>query len=56
MIILGDSGVGKTNLLLSIVGEMLKTDNLKTVGIDFKIKTLQIEDKLIKFQIWDTAG
>ena len=27
-----------------------------TFGIDFKIKTLQIEDKLIKFQIWDTAG
>ena len=54
--ILGDSGVDKTNLLLSIVGEMLKTDNLKTVGIDFKIKTLQIEDKLIKFQIWDTPG
>ena len=56
VIILGDSGVGKTNLLLSIVGEMLKTDNLSTMGIDYKIKTLQIEDKLIKFQIWDTAG
>jgi len=40
VIILGDSGVRKTNLLLSIVGEMLKTDNLKTIGIDYKIKTL----------------
>ena len=29
---------------------------MATLGVDFKIKTLQIEDKLIKFQIWDTAG
>ena len=29
---------------------------MATLGVDFKIKTLKIEDKLIKFQIWDTAG
>ena len=48
MIILGDSGVEKTKLILRFVGEMYKTDHIVKVGIDFKIKTLQIEDKLIK--------
>ena len=49
VIIVGDSGVGKTNILLRFAEKKFKTDHMATLGVDFKIKTLKIEDKLIKF-------
>ena len=65
LLVIGDSGVGKTNLLLRFVGENFVKTHLTTLGnlifyfwlgIDFKIKVIDIEGKKIKLQIWDTAG
>lgn len=56
LIIIGDSGVGKTNLILSFVGERFKESYVATIGVDFKARTLEMEGKRVKLQIWDTAG
>jgi small GTP-binding protein len=56
MIIIGDSGVGKTNLILSFVGDPFKDNYVATIGVDFKAKTINVDDKKVKLQIWDTAG
>ena len=56
LIIIGDSGVGKTNILLKFCDGEFKLNYVATIGVDFKIKTIQVDDKRIKLQIWDTAG
>ena len=48
--------MGKTNLLLSFVGEPFKDNYVATIGVDFKAKSINIDDKKVKLQIWDTAG
>jgi Ras-related protein Rab-8A len=55
-VIIGDSGVGKTNILLRFCDNTFKPSYASTIGIDFKIKTIQVEECKIKLQIWDTAG
>ena len=55
-IIIGDSGVGKTNLLLRYVGESFSENYIATLGIDFKMKNIIYNDLKIALQIWDTAG
>mmetsp|Transcript_11571 Transcript_11571/g.18415 ORF Transcript_11571/g.18415 Transcript_11571/m.18415 type:complete len:211 (+) Transcript_11571:80-712(+) len=56
ILLLGNSGVGKSNLLLRYVDDVYKEDLGATIGVDFKIHTRMIDDKVMKFQIWDTAG
>ena len=56
LIIIGDTGVGKTNIILSFVGEHFRDNYVATIGVDFKAKNLDVEGKKIKLQIWDTAG
>lgn len=56
VIIVGDSGVGKTNLLTYFCEGVFKDSYVATIGVDFKIKMLTVDDKRIKLQIWDTAG
>lgn len=56
VIIVGDSGIGKTNLLTYFCEGLFKESYVATIGVDFKIKMLQVDDKKIKLQIWDTAG
>ena len=56
VIIIGDSAVGKTNILLRYSDDKYKPTHSATLGVDFKIKTIKIDDKKIKMQIWDTAG
>jgi len=53
---IGDSGVGKSCLLLRFSDDSFTTSFITTIGIDFKIKTIEIDGKRIKLQIWDTAG
>jgi len=56
-IIIGDSSVGKSSLLLKFVEKRFKTDHDITIGVEFGVKITELKDKsLIKLQIWDTAG
>ena len=55
IIIIGDSNVGKTQILNSYLKEF-KKDVKSTVGTEFEHKYVYIENKVIKFQFWDTAG
>jgi len=56
IVIIGDSGVGKTNILLRFCDNDFKISYSTTIGVDFKIKIINIEGCKIKLQIWDTAG
>ena len=56
VLLIGNSGVGKSSLFLRFVDDIWEDSFVPTIGVDFKVKTLSIEDKKIKLQIWDTAG
>lgn len=56
VIILGDSGVGKTSLMNQYVQKKFTKEYKATIGADFLTKEIQIDDKLVTMQIWDTAG
>ena len=56
LLIIGESGVGKTCLLLRFTDDSFISNHLTTIGIDFKIKIINLDNKLIKLQIWDTTG
>ncbi|WBY58514.1 ras-related protein Rab-1B [Plasmodium yoelii yoelii] len=56
ILLIGDSGVGKSCLLLRFADDTYTDSYISTIGVDFKIKTIEIDDKIIKLQIWDTAG
>jgi Ras-related protein Rab-10 len=56
LLLIGDSGVGKTCLLFRFSDDAFSTTFISTIGIDFKIKTIELGGKKIKLQIWDTAG
>lgn len=63
LLIIGNSGVGKTNILLKFTANTFVMSHITTIGkffrykgIDFKSKTILVDGKKIKMQIWDTAG
>jgi len=56
VIILGDSGVGKTSLMNQYVSKKFTDQYKATIGADFLTKEVMIDDKLVTMQIWDTAG
>lgn len=56
LLLIGDSSVGKSCLLLRFSDDMFTPSFITTIGIDFKIKTIELDGKKIKLQIWDTAG
>ncbi|CAN9500827.1 unnamed protein product [Ophioblennius macclurei] len=56
LLIIGNSSVGKTSFLFRYADDSFSGSFVSTVGIDFKVKTVQRNDKRIKLQVWDTAG
>ena len=56
LLLIGDSSVGKTAILLRFSDDSFSPNFISTIGIDFRIKTIEIRGKKIKLQIWDTAG
>ena len=56
VIILGDSGVGKTSLMNQYVNQKFSNQYKATIGADFLTKEVMIDDRLVTMQIWDTAG
>ena len=55
-LVVGDSGTGKSSLMMRFTDDVFNTTYISTIGVDFKIKTMDFRDKTVKFQIWDTAG
>ena len=56
VIILGDSGVGKTSLMNQYVNQKFSNQYKATIGADFLTKEVMIDDRLVTMQIWDPAG
>ena len=56
VLLIGNSSVGKSSLLLRFVDNQWSDLFVPTIGVDFKIRTMEIDNKNVKLQIWDTAG
>ncbi|KAK8941629.1 Ras-related protein RABA2a [Platanthera guangdongensis] len=56
VVLIGDSGVGKSNLLSRFTRNEFCLESKSTIGVEFATRTLQVEGRIIKAQIWDTAG
>lgn len=55
-VLIGDSAVGKSNLLSRFARDEFHLDSKPTIGVEFAYRNVKVGDKLIKAQIWDTAG
>ncbi|KYQ94235.1 Rab GTPase [Tieghemostelium lacteum] len=56
IVLIGDSGVGKSNLLSRFTRNEFSLETKSTIGVEFATRTIQTEGKTIKAQVWDTAG
>ncbi|GMI09168.1 hypothetical protein TrLO_g12374 [Triparma laevis f. longispina] len=56
LVLIGDSGVGKSCLLLRFADDAFTESYISTIGVDFRFRTVKIDRKTVKLQIWDTAG
>lgn len=56
IVLIGDSGVGKSNLLSRFTRDEFNLESRSTIGVEFATRTLEIDGKRVKAQIWDTAG
>ncbi|KAG5997935.1 hypothetical protein E4U52_002429 [Claviceps spartinae] len=56
IVLIGDSGVGKSNLLSRFTRNEFNLDSKSTIGVEFATRSIQVDSKTIKAQIWDTAG
>jgi len=56
LLLIGDSAVGKTCMLLRFSDDTFSTDMVSTIGVDYKTKYIPLDGKTVKLQVWDTAG
>ena len=56
VVLIGDSGVGKSNLLSRFTKNEFSLESKSTIGVEFATRSLQVDGKVVKAQIWDTAG
>ncbi|KAI9471217.1 Rab GTPase ypt31 [Coemansia sp. RSA 989] len=56
IVLIGDSGVGKSNLLSRFTRNEFNLESKSTIGVEFATRSIQVDGKVIKAQIWDTAG
>lgn len=56
IVLIGDSGVGKTSFLQRFCNNFFKESFSTTIGVDFQVKNVQIDNRVIALQLWDTAG
>ncbi|RID66960.1 hypothetical protein BRARA_D02067 [Brassica rapa] len=56
VVLTGDSGVGKSNLLSRFTKNDFSHDSRSTIGVEFATRSIQVDDKIVKAQLWDTAG
>jgi len=55
-VVIGDTGVGKSCILLRFADDTFTENHISTIGVDFRFRTVKMDKKVIKLQIWDTAG
>ena len=56
VVLIGDSGVGKSNLLSRFTRNEFNLESKSTIGVEFATRSITVDNKTIKAQIWDTAG
>ena len=56
ILIIGDTNVGKTSLLLRYIDDYFPDKHLATIGVEYRVKAIEYRDLKIKLQLWDTAG
>ena len=56
LLLIGDTCVGKSSILLRFSDDVFNKTHISTIGVDFKIRTITMFNKVVKLQIWDTAG
>lgn len=56
LVIIGDTGVGKSCILLRFADDTFGESYISTIGVDFRFRTVKVLNKIVKLQIWDTAG
>ncbi|PIM99724.1 GTPase Rab11/YPT3, small G protein superfamily [Handroanthus impetiginosus] len=56
VVLIGDSGVGKSNLLSRFTRNEFSLESKSTIGVEFATRSIRVDEKVIKAQIWDTAG
>ncbi|KAI4371748.1 hypothetical protein MLD38_010064 [Melastoma candidum] len=56
VVLIGDSGVGKSNLLSRFSHNEFSMESKSTIGVEFGTRCIRVDDKVVKAQIWDTAG
>lgn len=56
VVLIGDSGVGKSNLLARFTRNEFNLESKSTIGVEFATRSIKVEGKTVKAQIWDTAG
>ncbi|KAJ0635429.1 putative small GTP-binding protein [Helianthus annuus] len=56
LVLIGDSGVGKSNLLSRFTRNEFSLESKSTIGVEFATRSIKVDEKVVKAQIWDTAG